>query len=62
VTIDAEGLFMTIRAIIARSLGQQSMLLHKKGAVIAHHAGSAMAVLAFIQLGVFVVSVVGPGE
>ena len=38
VTIDTEGLLMAIGAIVARLLGQQSMLLHKKGAVIAQGA------------------------
>jgi hypothetical protein len=62
VAIDTKGLFMAIRAIVTRLLGQQSMLLHKKGAVIAHHTGSAMAIPTFIKLGAFVVPVVSPGE
>jgi hypothetical protein len=53
---------MAIRAIVPRLLGQQPVLRDEKVAVIAHHAGAAVAVLTIIKLGVFVFSVVGPGE
>jgi len=62
VAVGTEGLLMAIRAIAAPLLGQQSMLFHKKGAVVAHHPGAAVAVLTFIKLRVSIVSVVGPGE
>jgi hypothetical protein len=62
VAVDTEGLLMTIRAIIPCLLGQQPVLRDKKVAVIAHHAGAAVAVLTIIKLGIFVFSVVGPGE
>jgi len=62
VTIDAEGLLMAIRAVASRLLGKQPVLLHKKGPVIAHHAGSAMAISAFLRFVILIVSVVGPGE
>jgi hypothetical protein len=62
VAVDTEGLIMAIRTIAARLLGQRSVLLHEKGAVITHHSGSSMAILALIKLGALVVPVVSPGE
>jgi hypothetical protein len=60
--VQTEGLLMAIVAIVARLLGQQAVLLDEKGAVVAHHTGSAMAVLTLIKLAVFIFPVVGPGE
>jgi hypothetical protein len=53
---------MAIRAIVSRLLGQQPVLRDEKGPVIADHAGAAVAVPAFIELDVFVFSMVAPGK
>jgi hypothetical protein len=62
VTIEAEGLLVTIRAIAGGLLRQQFVLVHEKGAVIVHDAGSAMALPAILRLGAPVFLVVGSGE
>lgn len=62
VTVEAEGLLVAIRAVAGGLLRQLSVLVHEKGAVVVHHAGSAMAVPAIIRLGAPVFLVVGPGE
>jgi len=62
VAIDTEGLLMAIRAITPRPLGQQAVLLHIKSAVVAHDTRRAMAILTFVELALFEVPVVGPGE
>jgi len=53
---------MAILAIIARLLGQQSVLRHEKRAVIAHDTGTGMAIPTLIRLVVFEAPMVGPGE
>jgi hypothetical protein len=62
VTVDTEGLLMAVGAVIARLLRQQSVLLDEEGTMIAHHAGSAMAIVAFIRRAILIIPVVGPGE
>jgi hypothetical protein len=62
VAVDTEGLLMAIRAIVPRLHGKQPVLRDPKGAVIDYHTGAAVAVLTFIELDIFVFSVVGPGE
>ena len=62
VAIDTKGLLMAIRTIIASLLGQQSVLRHEKRTVIAHDAGTGMAIPTLIGLVVFEAPVVGPGE
>jgi len=61
-TVDTERLLMAVGAVIARLLRQQSVLLDEEGAMIAHHAGSAMAIFAFIRRAILIIPVVGPGE
>ncbi len=61
VAVETERLLMAIGAIASRLLRQQSVFLDEKGAVIARYAGSAMAVPAFLERGVLVFPVVGPG-
>lgn len=63
VAVEAVGLFMAIRAIVAGLLRQHAVLPGEKGPVVVYHAGSDMALEAVLpKLAVPVIPVIRPGE